>query len=66
MSGWLGINRHEGESFFIDCPDGEVIEVMVTRHQNPAKGIRIGIRAPREYGIRRDDMKKNPLDAEAG
>ena len=55
----LVLTRKNGEGVTITTPSGEVIEVFIRQIKFGTTSIAIG--APREFGIRRNEIAKNLL-----
>jgi len=52
----LVITRKEHEGFWITCPDGNEIRVMIGRLTGDRA--RIAIQAPRDFKIQRDEVRE--------
>lgn len=57
----LVVERKEGERVRIVCPDGTELWVMFVRFAGPSK-IRLGIDAPKNYGIAREELIGKPQE----
>lgn len=62
----LILSRYEDESIIITEPDGSRIAVSVVRFggQDGRPKVKLGIAAPREYAVYRDEIQR-VIDAEA-
>ena len=60
-NGNLQLTRMPGESIYVIDEEGQIITLTIIKVNG--KETRIGIDAPRKYGIRRSELEKlNPLE----
>lgn len=59
----LTLRIKNGEKVTIHNPDGTTTELLIK--VNEGNAVKLGIRAPKEYGVKRDGIKKDGLREEA-
>ena len=54
----LCLNRCEGQRFVIRTPNGDELVILIIKQHRPSQGVRLGIDAPRQYAIVREELQE--------